>query len=312
MNIQSPLTAFNVREKQYKRSLSGTYGKNYKKSDNGAKQTTYDQKQQVLQEKKEMRELLADLNLASSSAIPNSYLYQPESEAREWMRKRGKGNLIYYDKAQVQQMRAYFKELDTDKSGMIGTDEIEETLISLGLARTKEDVQRTVQELDADGNGELDFDEFLQMLKDTSMRNSTANYLKDRNLLFEDQTNKNTKRNKSREFGHASSLPPLLEEYQEYNFAGNLRQTKKELDMKEKDPKTIEQRKVNEKRWQKIKERIGVHPTAEAGKENSVSVPLKKYAASSFDVGSALIENEDDQASKHTAQTLKSANSNFS
>ena len=133
-----------------------------------------------------MKELLADLNLGSSSAIPNSYLYQPESEAREWMRKRGKGNLIYYDKGQVQQMRVYFKELDTDKSGMIGTDEIEETLISLGLARTKEDVRRTVQELDADGNGELDFDEFLQMLKDTSMRNSTANYLKDRNLLFED------------------------------------------------------------------------------------------------------------------------------
>ena len=28
--IQSPLTAFNIREKQYKRSLSGTYGPDYK------------------------------------------------------------------------------------------------------------------------------------------------------------------------------------------------------------------------------------------------------------------------------------------
>ena len=100
-NIQSPLTAFNIREKQYKRSLSGTYGKNYKKTEKGRKQPSCEHKPEALQEKKDMKELLADLNLGSSSAIPNSYLYQPESEAREWMQKRGKGNQIYYDKDQV-------------------------------------------------------------------------------------------------------------------------------------------------------------------------------------------------------------------
>jgi len=30
MPAQSPLTAFNIREKQFKKNLSGTYGKNYK------------------------------------------------------------------------------------------------------------------------------------------------------------------------------------------------------------------------------------------------------------------------------------------
>lgn len=58
-------------------------------------------------------------------------------------------------------MRRYFHELDTDKSGMIGPAEIEETLISLGLAKTVEDVETIVQDLDQDGNGELDFEEFL-------------------------------------------------------------------------------------------------------------------------------------------------------
>ena len=82
-------------------------------------------------------------------------------------------------------MRKYFHELDTDKSGMIGPAEIEETLISLGLARTVDDVATIVEELDQDGNGELDFEEFLQMLKDTSMRNCKANYLTDRNLMYE-------------------------------------------------------------------------------------------------------------------------------
>ena len=44
---------------------------------------------------------------------------------------------------------------------MIGPQEIEETLISLGLARTREDVDDIVKSLDTDGNGELDFEEFL-------------------------------------------------------------------------------------------------------------------------------------------------------
>lgn len=54
---------------------------------------------------------------------------------------------------------------------MIGPHEIEETLISLGLARTREDVDDIVKSLDTDGNGELDFEEFLQMFKETSLIN---------------------------------------------------------------------------------------------------------------------------------------------
>lgn len=81
-------------------------------------------------------------------------------------------------------MKHFFKQLDADRSGMIGVDEIEETLISLGLAKTQEDVHNIVRELDQDGNGELDFDEFIGLLKDTSARGDT-NFLKDRNILFQ-------------------------------------------------------------------------------------------------------------------------------
>ena len=76
--------------------------------------------------------------------------------------------------------------------------------------------------------------------------------------------------------------------------------------MKEKDPKTIEQRKATTKRWQKIRERLGVQPaaaTADAITDNSSQrvsgLRKKKHPASSFDVGSAAIEDEDNQ-SKHT------------
>ena len=149
-------------------------------------------------------------------------------------------------------MRHYFAELDTDKSGMIGAEEIEETLISLGLAKSREDVTATVHELDVDGNGELDFDEFLQMLKDTSMRNAKDNYLTHKNIYFENVKDQKKKRNKSGDFNH--HLPPLIEEFQEFRFAENLRPTIKEKDMKEKDPAEIEKRKEIAKKKQKIRE----------------------------------------------------------
>jgi len=44
-----------------------------------------------------MLESIRDLNLSNTSEIPNSYLYQPESDWRNWMVKRGKDQLAYYD-----------------------------------------------------------------------------------------------------------------------------------------------------------------------------------------------------------------------
>jgi len=49
-----------------------------------------------------MKELLVDLNLTNPWAIPNSYLHKPESDQRKWLNKRGKGNLMYYDKEQIE------------------------------------------------------------------------------------------------------------------------------------------------------------------------------------------------------------------
>ena len=132
-----------------------------------------------------MLESIRDLNLSNTSEIPNSYLYQPESDWRNWMIKRGKDQLAYYDLGQVQKMKDYFKQLDVDRSGLVGPSEIEETLITLGLAKTETDVDAIVSELDRDRNGELDFNEFLELLKDTSMKNNKTNFLNGRNLLYQ-------------------------------------------------------------------------------------------------------------------------------
>lgn len=100
------------------------------------------------------------------------------------MEKRGKKELKYYSNDQIELLRKYFNQLDLDGSGTISPSEIEEMLISLGLARTREEVEEMICELDVNGNGELEFDEFLTMLKDMSMKYNSTNYLKDRNILY--------------------------------------------------------------------------------------------------------------------------------
>ena len=85
--LQSPLTAFNNREKKFKKDLTGTYGKNYKIDES---KDNFTERLEELKERKEEKEQMKDLNLSNASAIPNSYLYQPDSESRNWMLKRGK------------------------------------------------------------------------------------------------------------------------------------------------------------------------------------------------------------------------------
>jgi len=119
---------------------------------------------------------------------------------------------------------------------LVGPAEIEETLITLGLAKTAADVDAIVSELDRDRNGELDFNEFLELLKDTSMKNNKTNFLNGRNLLYQKPAEKTV-------------LPKLIgvhagEEFKEYQFVRDLRNNHdKSLDMKEKDPKVLEHRK---------------------------------------------------------------------
>lgn len=108
-----------------------------------------------------------------------------------------------------------------------------------------------IQELDRDGNGELDFDEFVQMLKDASMRFSKDNYLKDRNLLYQRQNKDLEQRENFKKRG--KYLPQLRNEvsqdvFQEYNIEKYQKELRnrhdKNLDMKEKDPKELERKKA--------------------------------------------------------------------
>jgi Ca2+-binding EF-hand superfamily protein len=58
--------------------------------------------------------------------------------------------------------------LDDDGSGSIGIDELEEPLIGLGFAANRDEVQEMIDLVDEDGSGQIEFNEFLLILKNSS------------------------------------------------------------------------------------------------------------------------------------------------
>lgn len=65
----------------------------------------------------------------------------------------------------MKKLRNYFDQLDTDGSGEIGLTELEVPLIALGLCHTREEVEKVMSQIDLDGNGTIEFDEFLSLVK---------------------------------------------------------------------------------------------------------------------------------------------------
>lgn len=64
--------------------------------------------------------------------------------------------------------------LDDDGSGSIGIDELEEPLIGLGFADGRQDVLDMIEHVDEDGSGQIEFEEFLLIIKNSDANEKTA------------------------------------------------------------------------------------------------------------------------------------------
>lgn len=69
------------------------------------------------------------------------------------MTNRGKRHMIDFDEKERSKLRQYFKSLDEDGSGSIGMDELEDPLISMGIAETREEVKKIIDSVDDDKSG---------------------------------------------------------------------------------------------------------------------------------------------------------------
>jgi len=65
---------------------------------------------------------------------------------------------------ELAEFREIFNLVDLDKGGTISKDELKQLMNTLGLKPSQEELNDMVNEIDADGNGEIDFDEFVTVM----------------------------------------------------------------------------------------------------------------------------------------------------
>ena len=70
-------------------------------------------------------------------------------------------------------LKECFASLDDDGGGSIGVEEIQMPLIGLGLVETIEDVEEMVLAVDEDGSGNIEFPEFLDIVKNKNGNEKT-------------------------------------------------------------------------------------------------------------------------------------------
>ncbi|XP_015792357.1 troponin C [Tetranychus urticae] len=66
-------------------------------------------------------------------------------------------------KEQVQMLRKAFDMFDREKKGYIACNMVSTILRTLGQTFEESDLQQLIEEIDADGSGQLEFDEFLTL-----------------------------------------------------------------------------------------------------------------------------------------------------
>eukprot|EP00946_MAST-07B_sp_MAST-7B-sp1_P002463 g2463.t1 len=65
---------------------------------------------------------------------------------------------------ELAEFREIFDLVDKDKGGSIGSEELADLMSTLGIDASREEIRAMVSEIDEDGNGEIDFDEFVQVM----------------------------------------------------------------------------------------------------------------------------------------------------
>ncbi|XP_062620975.1 calmodulin-A-like [Saccostrea cucullata] len=69
-----------------------------------------------------------------------------------------------FSSEQVEEYREAFNLFDKDGDGSITTSELGVVMRSLGQEPTVKELENMIREIDEDGNGAIDFDEFLHMM----------------------------------------------------------------------------------------------------------------------------------------------------
>lgn len=87
-----------------------------------------------------------------------------QQRERNWLQRKAKHRCIDFSDSERSALKRYFDAL-AEGNQRVGLDKLENMLISLGLAETREEVANVVAQVDGDGSRELDFEEYLELVR---------------------------------------------------------------------------------------------------------------------------------------------------
>lgn len=98
-------------------------------------------------------------------------------EIKRWQESRGK--FVEFDIKTMNKYKKYYDDIaeinpNPENDGM-GSEQLEEPFISLGLAYSKEEVDKLIESVDDDGSGKIEFDEFLRIIHNKSKKKAKGN-----------------------------------------------------------------------------------------------------------------------------------------
>ncbi|ORY93919.1 calmodulin 2 [Syncephalastrum racemosum] len=90
---------------------------------------------------------------------------------------------------QISEYKASFDLFDKDGNGFIDSKELGAVMKSLNMTPSEGELKDMIQEVDADGNGTIDFNEFLTMLQGRSNKSDTERELRETFQVFDKDGN---------------------------------------------------------------------------------------------------------------------------
>ncbi|OWZ02387.1 hypothetical protein PHMEG_00026062 [Phytophthora megakarya] len=105
-----------------------------------------------------------------------------------WLTKHAKQPRFQFSGEQKRMLRQWFDALDTDGSGKISVEELEDPMLSIGIVNDTREIEQIVSKLDKDSNGQIDFQEFVEFL--TPHRNSKGEHPQKHEVMFHQLTKK--------------------------------------------------------------------------------------------------------------------------
>lgn len=99
-------------------------------------------------------------------------------------RRQGR-RISQFGATEIQQLKQVFAWIDKDKNGSVEPDEIAEVLNKFGFKLSKEEIGDIMDDLDKNGDGVMDFEEFATLMDRRISINTYRNEIKETFALFD-------------------------------------------------------------------------------------------------------------------------------